>query len=407
MRMPSVKTTEQIAARLRVRGEHNHHIHLTGSVHCAERDLPIDPYVLGIWLGDGTSTKAEITTADEEVLDNIRECGEAVARASGPLAWRVGGVGHTRDPGSGRLTRNGSLSSRLRNAGLLGNKHIPAIYLRASVQQRWSLLEGLMDSDGYCDRWGRCEFTTTKEHLAEQVHELVCSLGFRPVIAKKPAMLNGVDHGPKYDVTFTPDRPVFRLTRKAVRQRRAGVFRRFRSIVDVRPVPSVPVRCIEVDSIDGIFLAGRSFIPTHNSSLGRLGLLIHSSLPASEQLLVLDDHGLALRTIGEIVKEPRPCRVVSFDPTTFDVGYHEVTGTYEGPPDHIYEVRLASGRSVRVTAGHNLFTLDALGADPQGAHVRAHRGDPSRRAAAHPGADQRRRTRCGCSTSCQTPSGHA
>ena len=109
------------------------------------------------------------------------------------------------------------------------------------------------------------------------------------------------------------------------------------------------------------------------SSLGRLGLLIHSSLPASEQLLVLDDHGLALRTIGEIVKEPRPCRVVSFDPTTFDVGYHEVTGSYEGPPDRIYEVRLASGRSVRVTAGHNLFTLHADGQMPQSAHIRARR----------------------------------
>jgi deoxycytidine triphosphate deaminase/intein/homing endonuclease len=97
------------------------------------------------------------------------------------------------------------------------------------------------------------------------------------------------------------------------------------------------------------------------SSLGRLGLLIHSSLPASEPLLVLDDEGLALRNIGEIVKERRPCRVVSFDPDTFDVGYQEVTGWCEGPEDKIYEVRLASGRSVRVTAGHNLFTLGSEG----------------------------------------------
>jgi dCTP deaminase len=97
------------------------------------------------------------------------------------------------------------------------------------------------------------------------------------------------------------------------------------------------------------------------SSLGRLGLLIHSSLPASEPLLVLDDGGLVLRTIGEIVKEPRPCRVVAFDPATFEVGYHEVTGVFEGPADRIFEVRLASGRVVRVTAGHNLFTLDGCG----------------------------------------------
>jgi dCTP deaminase len=97
------------------------------------------------------------------------------------------------------------------------------------------------------------------------------------------------------------------------------------------------------------------------SSLGRLGLLIHSSLPASETLLVLDRDGLVLRTIGQLVKEPREAKVVSFDPETFEIDYHDVTGFYEGPPDRIFEVRLASGRTVRVTAGHNLYTVDRLG----------------------------------------------
>ncbi|MGI9031940.1 MAG: dCTP deaminase domain-containing protein [Ilumatobacteraceae bacterium] len=76
---------------------------------------------------------------------------------------------------------------------------------------------------------------------------------------------------------------------------------------------------------------------------------------------MLDDGGLALRTVGEIVKEPRACSVVAFDPDSFEVGYHRVTGTFEGPADRIYEVRLGSGRSVHVTAGHNLFTLDRDG----------------------------------------------
>ena len=275
--MPSRRTTGEIAATLRYGTEYNHHVHLSGSVLGPEVRLPIHPYVLGLWIGDGTSTKAEITTADAEVLDEIRRCGYNVAPASSPLSWRVGGTGHTRDPITGRYTRNDSWSSVLRTAGLLGNKHIPVEYLRASTQQRWWLLEGLMDSDGYCDKWGRCEFATIREPLAEQVHELVASLGFRPVIAKKPAMLSGVDHGPKYDVTFTPDRPVFRLTRKAMRQKCTGRFNRFRAIKAVRPVPSEAVRCIEIDHPSGMYLVGRSFIPTHNSSLGRLGLLIHST----------------------------------------------------------------------------------------------------------------------------------
>ena len=97
------------------------------------------------------------------------------------------------------------------------------------------------------------------------------------------------------------------------------------------------------------------------SSLGRLGLLIHSSLPAGEELLVCDEHGVQRRTIGQIVKEQKACAIVGFDPETFEVGYHEVTGFYEGPEDKIYEVRLASGRRVRVTAGHNLFTVDDEG----------------------------------------------
>lgn len=98
------------------------------------------------------------------------------------------------------------------------------------------------------------------------------------------------------------------------------------------------------------------------SSLGRLGLLIHSSLPGTEPVLFRSDDGsVAWRPIAEIVDKRLQGEVVSFDPTTLEVDHHRVTGWYEGPPDRIFEVVLASGRSVRVTAGHNLFTLGAEG----------------------------------------------
>src|SRR5579862_3297553 len=97
------------------------------------------------------------------------------------------------------------------------------------------------------------------------------------------------------------------------------------------------------------------------SSVGRLGLLIHSSLPASETVFAFDGEQLAPRPIGEVVAKQLPAYIVGFDPETFDVGYHRITGWYEGPADRIFEVRLASGRRVRVTAGHNLFTLDRDG----------------------------------------------
>jgi deoxycytidine triphosphate deaminase len=273
-----VVTTDQIGETLRVRGELNHHVPLPGAVWCPESALPIDPYVLGVWLGDGTSTKAEITCGDAEILTEVAAMGYRVApQRTRRLVYRIGGSGHTRDQVTGRYTRNDSLSSSLRNTGLLGRKHIPNEYLSASIEQRQALLEGLMDTDGYVDKLGRCDLTTVREPLADQYAELVASLGFRPKLARKRAYLNGRDCGPKYEIQFTPDRPVFRLPRKLARQKTTGRFHRFRAITEVREVESVPVRCIQVSSPNGMFLITRSFIPTHNSSLGRLGLLIHST----------------------------------------------------------------------------------------------------------------------------------
>ena len=273
-----VRTTDEIARTLTYGDERNHQIPIAGPVQYPRRELPIDPYVFGVWLGDGTAKEAEVTCADAEILREIEEAGYSVAKQrTRPLVYRIGGKGHTRHPSSGRYMRNTSLSSTLRNLDLLGAKRIPDIYLKASVGQRMALLKGLMDTDGYVDTLGRCDLTSTKRALAIQACELVASLGFRATLAEKRAMLNGVDCGPKYEVQFVPNRPVFRLPRKLARQKTLGRFHRFRAIADVREVASVPVRCIEVSSPSGLFLATRSFVPTHNSSLGRLGLLIHST----------------------------------------------------------------------------------------------------------------------------------
>jgi hypothetical protein len=276
-----VRTTDEIARTLQVGDEVNHHVPLAGPVQYPTRaDLPIEPYTLGAWLGDGTTTKAEVTAFDVEILEQISGDGFSV-RPVGYAAnlYRIGGTGQTRDATNGRYERNGSLSSRLRDLGLLGGKYVPAPYLEAGPTQRLALLQGLMDTDGFVDDVaGRCEFTSTNEDLADALVELAASLGFRPFKTVGRATLRGIDHGPKFRVKFTPDRPVFRVRRKLARQKPADArFHRFRAITNVREVESVPVRCIEVASPRGVFLVSRSFIPTHNSSLGRLGLLIHST----------------------------------------------------------------------------------------------------------------------------------
>jgi deoxycytidine triphosphate deaminase len=273
----TLATTAQIAQRLLVRGEYNHQVALAGPAQYPPAPLPIDPYVLGVWLGDGTSTKSEITCADEPVLQEIANAGYAVERQAGRYQYGIGGVGHTRDMLTGRFIGNSSLSSTLRSLNLLGNKHVPREYLLAGEAQRVALLQGLMDTDGYVDNVGRCEFTSTRECLADAVVELAASLGLRPVKSKKRLTLNGIECGPAYLVKFSPNRPVFRLPRKLERQRLAGAHHLFRAIVDVRDVGSVPVRCIQVSAPSGMFLVGPTFIPTHNSSLGRLGLMTHST----------------------------------------------------------------------------------------------------------------------------------
>lgn len=244
------RTTEQLASTLRVGREWNHHIALAGPAQYAERgDLPIDPYVLGAWLGGATSSSATITTADQQVIDEVRGAGGEGHRASTPYGWR---------------------------------KHVPDAYLTAGYKQRLALLQGLMDSAGYVDEVGRCEFVSMLEHLSDAVVEVAASLGLRPVKRKKRVTLSGIEQSPGYQVTFTPHLPVFRLERKLARlaptRRQSPAVRvTSRPVVAVRPVPSVPVRCIQVAAPSGMFLVGRTFVPTHNSSLGRLGLLTHST----------------------------------------------------------------------------------------------------------------------------------
>ena len=333
----AVRTTAEIAQTLRYNAqEYNHHVAPTAPVEYPERELPIDPYVLGARIGDGTTTSATITSADQEILDELVGAGYALAKPTAPYGYRVGGVGHTRDPKTGQYTRNDSLSSKLRNHGLLGGKRIPRGYLEASVAQRQALLEGLMDADGYVDVQGRCAVTTIDRQLAHQYAELVASLGFKPVIATKLATLYGKVCGLRHEVTFTPDRPVFRLTRKLARQKVVGRFKRTRGIVAVNEVPSVPVRCIEVESRHGVFLITRRFLPTHNSSLGRLGLIVHATAgfvdPGFEGTLTLEITNLTRVPIK--LYAGRPIAQLSFmtldRPAERPYGHPELGSHYQG-----------------------------------------------------------------------------
>ena len=268
------RTTREIAETLRyANGKYlsaNHSVQLAEPLDLPPADLPIEPFVLGVWLGDGDSDCARFTCADNdnETVHNLRVAGCIVGPRKGQGErsgrYRLGSIG---------AGRGASLNAALRAAGLLDNKHIPAPYLRASVVQRLALLQGLMDTDGYINpASGQCEFTATNERLALQFRELAHTLGLKTGLHEGDATLNGRVVSRKWRVTFNPpaDLSVFRLSRKLAHQRARHGRRRLsadRRIISCAPVASVPVRCISVASSSHLYLAGRSMVPTHNSPL--------------------------------------------------------------------------------------------------------------------------------------------
>jgi replicative DNA helicase len=120
---------------------------------------------------------------------------------------------------------------------------------------------------------GAVQFSVTNRRLAEDVVELVVSLGYRCQRATKRVRGRSEETSTAFILNFSTDEDVFYLSRKALahKQRRAGagtVRSGSRFITDVRPIETVPVRCVEVDNGDHMYLAGRAMIPTHNSTLG-------------------------------------------------------------------------------------------------------------------------------------------
>jgi len=154
---------------------------------------------------------------------------------------------------------------------VLGAKHIPAAYLRASERQRRELLAGLLDTDGTVNPTGSPQLTVTNPRLAQDARELIHSLGYRSGFSTRPVRGRSAASSTAYTITFTTDDDVFSLERKRLvhkdRRRPSTARLRQRMVVAVEPVESVPVRCVQIAHPDHLYLAGRAFVPTHNSTL--------------------------------------------------------------------------------------------------------------------------------------------
>lgn len=231
-------------------------IALCKSVWMPSRQLPVDPYILGAWLGDGGTAHGCLYTAEQDIA-HFGALGTATkttdSSARGQAFYRI------IIPG---------LSKKLRVLGLLDNKHVPDNYLMASYSDRLALLQGLMDTDGCGIKTGQCTFTNKNKQIADAVAFLAASIGAKPYCSSRYTVLNGQKYGPHYKVDFRQPEGVqiFRLPRKAERARPAAQERsNYRYVQSVTPCGNRVVKCIQVEG--GLYLAGKSLIATHNSLL--------------------------------------------------------------------------------------------------------------------------------------------
>lgn len=214
------------------------------------QDLPVNPYVLGVWLGNGTASLGRITSHLDDVAWFRNEF-EAAGYETTPQA----------DPHNFGVL---GLRAALRDLGVLDNKHVPERYLTGSVDQRMALLQGLMDTDGTVTTAGQCSFSNTDVSLIMALRETLHSLGVKARVCCYTA------RGGSYSSRTIEYRVNFKLADACrIPRKRERTFtptdKRSRSVGVELTDRRAAVQCITVEREDGLFLAGRGYVVTHNS----------------------------------------------------------------------------------------------------------------------------------------------
>jgi len=276
-----------------------------------ERDLPVDPYLLGLLLGDGYlgKTTPSISTADEAIIKEVARLipsGMEVVYSSG-YDYRLVNYGERVNP----------LYEHLDDLGVAGklaqDKSVPERYLYASIEDRLSLLHGLMDSDGTPSRLA-ATFCSVSKKLAEDMTHLARSLGGTATIKSRQTSYTHNGHKRKgrmswrVRVRLPEGIPLFRLKRKLDLVEGKGKPDPTRSITSIEAVGEKECQCIQVDADDQLYVTD-DFIVTHNTRLsmsyiwmrgGRRNLVVLQSRLIDEFIEEAEKIGFPLEDIHVI-----------------------------------------------------------------------------------------------------------
>ena len=270
-RKKRIMTTGELFRIPRDNGSFRFRIAVAQPVQTVEIFLPIEPYLMGYWLGNGNAVKPEITV---QTCDIPGVLSKILPFYSDLTAWN--------NVGNSVIFRIPELKKILMKS--FHDKIIPTEYLRSSYYQRLELLQGLMDSDGCISEIkGQAIYTSTEKKLAESVSELLWSLGIKNTIStaistqrtdwnRSSYECGRIETGETlYYVKFTAfdDILVAVLKRKTKNRisRNPATRSHFRYIDKIEKIENRGMQCIQVDSPSHQYLVGRSFLPTHNSEL--------------------------------------------------------------------------------------------------------------------------------------------
>lgn len=269
------------------------YIDVCSAIELPEQKLPINPYLFGYWLGDGHSANGRITI-DANDFDNFKN-----------QLDEYHCEGHTFSDKRSTVTLTTNiinLNKSIRELGVKNNKHIPLIYLRSSKEQRISLLQGLMDSDGHSSsRNGAMEITLKSEKLINDVRHLLSSLGVKSTISFK--IIKGTKY---YRLNFAIyEFDAFRLERKLVNQKKIKGHPKLKRhyIRSIKRTDSRFMRCLSVNNEDHLFLCGNTFIPTHNTTTSTAYLFWKACFTPKINIVIAANIGSMAKEIMEKIKE--------------------------------------------------------------------------------------------------------